>query len=440
MLFNSIAFGGFFTLVFIIYWLVVYKNLRLQNILLLIASYYFYACWDWRFLILLFLISLTNYSIGFIIQKVELIKRKRFYMIIGVIANIGALSYFKYSHFFIESFIDLFNSVGFALQKPTLNFILPIGISFYIFLSLSYIIDIYQNKLKASINIVDVLLTLSFFPIILAGPIQRPILLLPQIQKVRVFNYSFAVDGLKQILWGLFMKVVIADRCASHANDIFQNFNNYNGSTLFLGGIFYTVQVYADFAGYSLIAIGISRLLGFDLIRNFAYPYFSRNISEFWKRWHISLTSWFRDYVFLPISFAVSRKIPAEKVWFVKTDLVIYIVGISITWLLTGLWHGGNYTFIIWGGINGFFLIFYQIFKKTRNQILKRLKVGHENLLLIIWERIFILLIIIFSWIVFRSENIGSSIKYITEILSPSLFALPRFTGMVRALTTIVLV
>ncbi len=398
-------------------------------------------------------ISFLNYSIGLLIQKSEPKKRKKSWLIIGIIANIGVLSYFKYSNFFIDSFIHLFSLVGFTVQKPTLNIILPVGISFYVFLSLSYIIDVYQNKLKGGGNIVDVLLTLSFFPIILAGPIQRPTSLLPQIQKKRIFNYSFATDGLKQILWGLFMKVVIADRCGVHVQDIFQNFHNYSGSTLLLGGIFYTIQIYADFAGYSLIAIGVSKLFGFELMRNFAYPYFARDMKEFWQRWHISLTSWFRDYVFLPISYSLSRKIQSEKVGFIKKDLLIYIIGISITWLLVGLWHGGNYTFIVWGLINGFFLIGYQILKKPRKKFLKNLKMSNDNIFLIGVERLFTLLIIIFSWIVFRAENIGQALAYIAKIFSKSLVSLPamfdtsiktiywkEIRGQASPLVTIVLV
>jgi len=440
MLFNSIAFAIFFPIVFALYWFVFSKNLKIQNILLLTASYVFYAFWDWRFLLLLVFISSINFLLGLLINKPLWKTRSSIWFIVGIIANIGILSYFKYANFFIESFINLFSILGFSLQKSTINIILPLGISFYTFLSISYIIDIYQKKLQASKNLIDVLLTLSFFPIILAGPIQRPISLLPQIQTKRTFNYSFATDGLRQILWGLFMKIVIADRCAIIVNEIFHNSINYSGSTLLFGGICFTIQVYSDFAGYSLIAIGISRLLGFDVMRNFSLPYFSRNIAEFWKRWHISLTTWFRDYVFLPISYAISRKIPSDKLWVIKTDIFIYIVGISITWMLTGLWHGANYTFVIWGGINGFFLIIYQVLKKPRKKLLKYLKVNKDNLFLIALERIYILSIIIVFWVIFRAESMGHALDYISGIFSSSIFTIPEFTLFNSVFTTIILI
>lgn len=440
MLFNSIDFAIFFPVVFIVYWFVICKNLKLQNALLLLASYLFYAFWDWRFVFLLAFISFLNFSIGLIIQKAESKKRKKSWLIIGIMANIGALSYFKYFNFFFDNFKKLFSMIGFTLDKPIQNIILPLGISFYIFLSLSYIIDIYQNKLIACNDIIDVFLTFSFFPIILAGPIQRPFSLLPQIQKKRVFNYSFAVDGIKQILWGLFMKIVIADKCAVYVNNIFMNFNIYKGSTLFLGGIFFTIQIYSDFAGYSLIAIGISKLIGFNLSRNFANPYFARDIIEFWKRWHISLTNWFRDYVFLPISYNISRKIPSEKVGFIKADTVIYIVGIFITWFLTGLWHGGNYTFITWGFINGLFLIVYHILKKPRKKLLKNLKISKDNVFLIASERIFTLIVIILSWIVFRATNISQAWTYISKIFSKTLFAIPEIKPKATILLIIVFI
>lgn len=439
MLFNSIEFAIFLPVVFILYWFITNRNLRLQNLLLLVSSYIFYAWWDWRFLFILFFISLANYSIGLLIQKNDTVRIKKIWLISGIIANIGVLSYFKYFDFFIDGFINLFSTIGLTLQKPSLNIILPLGISFYIFLSLSYIIDIYQNKFKACGNIIDVLLTLSFFPIILAGPIQRPVSLLPQIQKKRIFDYNFAVDGLRQILWGLFMKIVIADNCAVHANNIFQNYINFNGSTLLLGGVFYTIQIYADFAGYSEIAIGVSKLFGFELMRNFAYPYFSRDITEFWRRWHISLTTWFRDYIYLPIAYSLTRKISNKKTLYVKTDLFIYIISISITWVLTGLWHGANYTFIVWGFINGFLLIVYQILKKPRKRFLKNHNISNNNFILTGFEYIFTLLLIIIAWIVFRSENIGQAFSYISGIFSISLFSIPQFNGMRMGLIALIL-
>jgi D-alanyl-lipoteichoic acid acyltransferase DltB (MBOAT superfamily) len=375
-----------------------------------------------------------------LIEKNKTKPGKRTWLLVGIFTSIGVLSYFKYFNFFIDSLINLLDLVGFSIQKPILNIILPLGISFYIFLSISYIFDIYRNKLKACTNVVDVLLALGFFPIILAGPIHRPISLLAQIQRRRTFDYSLATDGLKQILWGLFMKIVIADRCAILVNDIFQNFSNYNGSKLFFGGLLFTVQIYADFAGYSLIAIGTAKLLGFELIKNFNYPYFATNIADFWKRWHISLTSWFRDYVFIPIAYSVSRMIPSEKVWFIKTDYLIYAIGISITWFFTGLWHGANSTFILWGLMNGFLLIVYRISSKPLKRLAKNMKVSKNNIFMISFERIIIILVIIFSWIVFRAENIGHAISFISQIFSPSFFSWPKFSDPLDVYITLLFI
>ena len=251
--------------------------------------------------------------VGLRIDKTEKNKNKKIWLIAGSIINIGILGVFKYYNFFIDSFVDLVSLVGYHLPRSTTKIIFPVGISFYIFLSLSYIIDIYKKNLKANRNIVEVLLALSFFPIILAGPIQRPSALIPQIVKKREFNYDQAVNGLRQILWGLFAKIVIADNLAVYVDDFFTNFTDYNGSTLFLGAGFYAVQIYADFSGYSNIAIGTAKLFGFNLIQNFAYPYFSRDIAEFWKKWHISLMNWFRDYVFLPYPFPFQGELKLIK-------------------------------------------------------------------------------------------------------------------------------
>jgi alginate O-acetyltransferase complex protein AlgI len=294
-----------------------------------------------------------------------------------------------------------------------------------VFLSLSYIIDIFKKNFNANRNVVEVLLALSFFPIILAGPIQRPSSLLPQIAKSREFSYDQAMDGLKQILWGLFAKVVIADRLNFLVDNIFLNFYEYSGSTLLLGAVFFTIQIYADFSGYSNIAIGTGKLFGFNLMQNFAYPYFGRDISEFWKRWHISLTTWFRDYLFLPLSIAVSRGIKKEKVFFIKSDLFIYIISSIVTWFLTGLWHGANYTFIAWGMIHGFFLILYQWQKQPRKKLLKKIGIKNNHYLLVAIETFVTMFIIVVTWVFFRANNIKDAFIYIHEIFSKSLFTIP---------------
>ncbi|MCK9423293.1 MAG: MBOAT family protein [Bacteroidales bacterium] len=436
MLFTSIPFVVFLFVIFILYWFVLNRNLKVQNFFLLVSSYFFYGWWDWRFLFLLFFISVSNYIIAILIQKKDQNSHRKFLFILGLIINIGTLVIFKYFNFFADGLIHLISLSGIKTSLKTLNIILPIGISFYIFISLSYIIDVYQHKLIAVRNLFDALLTFSFFPIILAGPIQRPISLLPQIQTRRIFNYSHATDGLRQILWGVFMKIVIADRCAVNVNAIFSDSSTQLGSTLILGIFLFTVQIYADFAGYSNIAIGLGKLLGFNIMQNFAYPYFSRDIRAFWKRWNISLTSWFRDYVFLPIAYSVSRNIKSERFYLIKTEFLIYAIGLSVTWVLTGLWHGANYTFIIWGAIQGFFLLIFHITIKPKKRLLKRLNLNNNNVILIFIETIATFIIIMFSWTFFRADNIGHALSYISGIFSMSSFTIP----VINPITTFLIV
>ena len=426
MLFNSLDFAVFIIIVFLIYWFIVNKNLKHQNGFLLLASYFFYGFWDWRFLLLLIIVSLINYFIGIEIDKSLFKKRRKTYLLIGLVINIGILGVFKYYNFFIDSFIDFLSLFGYHLQRSSTRILLPLGISFYTFLSLSYIIDIYKKNLSADSNIIDVLLTLSFFPIILAGPIQRPSTLLPQIAEKRKFEFENAVDGLRQILWGLFVKIAIADNIATPADDIFQNFSHYSGSTLLLGAVLYSIQIYADFSGYSNIAIGTAKLFGFNLMRNFDNPYFSRDITEFWKKWHMSLTTWFRDYLFLPISFAISWRIKNERVFFLKTDQFIYIIASIITWFLIGLWHGANYTFIIWGMINGFFLIIYHLQKKLRKRLFIKMGISNNQPIVVVIETIITLSIVMITWIFFRADNMHHALLYLNGIFSQSLFSLPQ--------------
>ena len=426
MLFTSVTFAVFLFLVFIFYWFVFNRNLKSQNLFLLLSSYVFYGWWDWRFIFLLFFLSLLNYLIGLRIQKKDQKPYRRLVFITGLVINIATLVLFKYFNFFIDGFIHLISIFGLKVNPITLSIILPIGISFYIFLSISYLLDVYHNKLTAVSNFTDALLTFSFFPIILAGPIQRPISLLPQIQTRRTFNYAQATDGLRQILWGVFMKIVIADKCAVTVNLIFKDPSIYSGSTLVVGIFFFTVQIYADFAGYSNIAIGVGKLFGFNIMKNFAYPYFARDIREFWQRWNISLTHWFRDYVFLPIAYSVSRKMKSDRFYLVRTEFLIYTAGITVTWILTGLWHGANYTFIVWGLFHGFFLIINHVTAKPRKRLLKRLPIRNDNYLLTIVDTLATFVIIMFSWIFFRSNDLGSAFSYISEIFSMSLFTIPE--------------
>ncbi len=434
MLFNSLEFAIFLIVVFTLYWFVFDRNVALQNLFLLIAGYFFYAWWDWRFLSLLISLSLANYIIGLGIEVNEIKRRRRIWLIAGLIINIGVLGVFKYFNFFIDSFGHLVALTGYKLHSSAIKIILPLGISFYVFLSLSYIIDIFKNSIKAESDIIKVLLTLSFFPIILAGPIQRPSSLLPQIAVSRKLNYTQATDGLRQILWGLFVKVVIADNLGVYVDDFFKNYTTYSGSTLLIGSAFYAIQIYADFSGYSNIAIGTARLLGFNLMQNFAYPYFSGNIVEFWKRWHISLTSWFRDYVFFPVSAAFSWAIKNEKILAVKADIFIYVAVSLVTWFLTGLWHGSNYTFILWGMIHGMFLVLYQLQKAPRKILFKKLGIRSGNKAVVMADTVSTLSVVTIAWVFFRAKNIDEAFSYLSVIFSKSLFSVPDFPGMKQGL------
>lgn len=356
MLFNSADFLIFLPIVFILYWFVTKGNLKFQNVLLLVASYYFYSCWDWRFLFLLVFSTLLDYTTGIKIQDAGSVKLKRFWLWLSIVVNLGFLLTFKYYNFFISSFAEALSGVGIQANYTTLNVILPVGISFYTFHGLSYIIDIYKDRIKAERNFIDYSLFVSFFPLLVAGPIERATHLLPQIVKPRKFEYAKAVDGLRQILWGLFKKVVVADNCAGFANQIFNNHTDYSGGTLILGAIFFTIQIYCDFSGYSDIALGTARLFGIELLRNFAFPYFSRDIAEFWRRWHISLSSWFRDYVYIPLGGSRGGKMMQ-----IRNTMIIF--------LLSGFWHGANWTFIVWGGLHAIYFLPLLIRNKNRQNM-----------------------------------------------------------------------
>ncbi|MFZ4523315.1 MAG: MBOAT family O-acyltransferase [Bacteroidales bacterium] len=436
MLFTSFTFAFFFLLVFFLYWFVFSGRLRWQNLFLLATSYVFYGWVDWRFALLLLAISLVNYGLAIVMDGTSNLSGRKLFFSLALIANIGTLVVFKYAGFFITSFANLLSLFAVKQDPFTLNIILPAGISFYIFLSLSYIIDVYQQKLAAVRNMTDVLLAFSFFPIILAGPIHRPIGLLPQIQRQRNFSYDQAVDGLKQVLWGVFMKILIADHCAVYVNTIFSNSANFPGSMLLTGIFLFTIQIYADFAGYSNMAIGISKLLGFSIMKNFAYPYFARDIKVFWTRWNISLTNWFRDYVFLPVAYASSRRIKSERFLGIHSEVVIYLTGLIVTWVLTGLWHGANYTFIVWGLIHATFLFLYHISFKPRKRWLKRWEISNNNVLFMAFETALTMVIVMFAWIFFRADNLGQAFAYISGIASWSLFQSPQFALLPEFSTT----
>jgi len=427
MLFNSIDFAIFLPTVFLLYWFVTNKNLNLQNFLIVAASYLFYGWWDWRFLSLILFSTIVDYSVGRKLKKEDNQTKRKILLWISILVNLGFLGFFKYYNFFLENFITAFSFFGKEIQGNSLNIILPVGISFYTFQTLSYTIDVYKRKLEPTKDFIAFSAFVSFFPQLVAGPIERATHLLPQFYIKRTFDYSKAVDGMRQILWGLFKKIVIADRCASFANQAFNNSADMNGSTLVLGALFFTFQIYCDFSGYSDIAIGTSRLFGFDLMRNFNFPYFSRDIAEFWRRWHISLSTWFRDYLYIPIGG--SRGSTWTKI---RNVFIIFIV--------SGFWHGANWTFIAWGALNAIYFLPLLLTQKNRNY----LGVVAQGKYLPSLKELFLMLITfgltVFAWIFFRAESIGHALNYIHGIFSASLFAMPNFLSGRSFLITIILV
>ncbi|MDC0652473.1 MBOAT family protein, partial [Flavobacteriaceae bacterium] len=397
MLFNSLDFAIFLPIVFLLYWFATQKNLKLQNALIVVASYVFYGWWDWRFLSLIIFSTVVDYLIGQRLRTEDKQSKRKALLWTSIIVNLGFLGFFKYYNFFLENFVDAFSLFGMQINANSLNIILPVGISFYTFQTLSYTIDVYRKKLEPTKDFIAFSAFVCFFPQLVAGPIERATNLLPQFYKKRTFEYHKAVDGMRQILWGLFKKVVIADNCAEFANQIFNNSADMNGSTLVLGAIFFTFQIYGDFSGYSDIAIGTSRLFGFDLKQNFATPYFSRDIAEFWRRWHISLSTWFRDYLYIPLGGS------RGGTWMkVRNTFAIFLV--------SGFWHGANWTFIIWGALNAIYFLPLLLTNNNR----KNLGVVAEGKLLPSFKELIAMLttfmLTIFAWIFFRAEDLNHAI------------------------------
>jgi len=405
MLFNSLDFAIFLPLVFLIYWFVVNKNLKLQNLFILVASYVFYGWWDWRFLSLIVFSSMVDYTVGIQLAKKENPQIRKLLLLTSILVNIGFLGFFKYYNFFLESFTDAFSFFGHSFESSRLNIILPVGISFYTFQTLSYSIDVYKRKLEPTKDFVAFFAFVSFFPQLVAGPIERAVNLLPQFYKKRQFEYNNAIDGMRQILWGLFKKVVIADNCAVMVNDIFNYHEQYSGITLVLGVLLFAFQIYGDFSGYSDIAIGTSRLFGFNLMQNFAFPYFSRDMAEFWRRWHISLSTWFRDYVYIPLGGS-----KGTKVKIIRNTFIIFVV--------SGFWHGANWTFIVWGALNAIYFLPLLLLKRNR----RNLDVAAKGKYLPNFREIiqigstFTLTLI--AWIFFRAESVSHAFSYIKNIFT----------------------
>ncbi|MFC0263480.1 MBOAT family O-acyltransferase [Fontibacter flavus] len=417
MLFNSFEFLIFFPVVFLLYWCVFQKHLKAQNAFILVASYVFYGWWDWRFLGLIAFSSLVDYWIGLKLGQEEDDFKRKVYLGISLGVNLGLLGFFKYFNFFIDSTIQAINALGFQANEYSLQLILPVGISFYTFQTMSYTIDIYRKQMVPTKDPVAFFAYVSFFPQLVAGPIERASNLLPQFFKQRVFDYTKAMDGMRQILWGFFMKLVIADNCAVFVDQAFKNPESQPGINLLIGAIFFSFQIYGDFGGYSNIAIGTGKLLGFDLMRNFAYPYFSRDIAEFWRRWHISLSTWFRDYVYIPLGGS-------------KVSRGLAIRNIFIIFLVSGFWHGANWTFIVWGGLNAIY--FLPLYLSNKNRINTDL-VAENSMLPSIKEFSQILttfLLTTLTWVFFRSPDVGFALVYLKG-LPIDLFQFPKMNERV---------
>jgi len=404
MLFNSLDFAVFLPIVFVLYWFLANKNLKLQNLLIVAASYVFYGWWDWRFLFLIFLSTLVDYAIGNLLEKHEKPIYRKLLLSTSIFINIGALGFFKYYNFFVDNFIQAFTFFGRDISPNSLNIILPVGISFYTFQTLSYSIDVYKRKLTPTKDFVAFSAFVSFFPQLVAGPIERATNLLPQFFVKRKMDSENAMKGIRQIIWGLFKKIVIADSCAQYANEIFNNYEGYSSLTLILGAIYFAFQIYGDFSGYSDIAIGTARLFGFSLMKNFSFPYFSRDIAEFWRRWHISLSTWFRDYLYIPLGG--SRGGVGMKV---RNTFIIFIV--------SGFWHGANWTFIIWGALNALFFLPVLLVNSNRTHLNVVAEERSLPSIKEVFQLTFTFFLTVFAWIFFRSESVTAAFSYIENIV-----------------------
>ncbi|MFN4762620.1 MBOAT family O-acyltransferase [Gillisia sp. Q332] len=411
MLFNSFEFLIFLPIVFLIYWL--FKdNLRIQNIIILISSYIFYGWWDYRFLALILISTIIDYTIGLGIQETKSKNHKKILLLTSIVCNLGLLMSFKYFNFFIDSWVDLLNGIGYRTENSwTLNIILPVGISFYTFQTMSYTIDIYRNKLKPTRDFISFASFVSFFPQLVAGPIERATNFLPQILTKRTYNKDQVLQGVRLIIWGLFKKVVIADSLGPIVDEIFETSETQGGGTLWLGAIYFAFQIYCDFSGYSDIAIGTAKLFGFELMSNFKFPFFSRNIGEFWRRWHISLSTWFRDYLYIPIGGSKNGKSKA-----IRNILIIFIV--------SGFWHGANWTFIAWGTFHA--ILFLPSFLSNSNRKFIG-TVAFNKKLPTLKEVFFILrtfILVTIGWVFFRSETLTDALTYLGQMSNPLKFTI----------------
>ena len=417
MLFNSFEFLLYLPITFLLYW-AFSRNRKIQNLIVVIASYVFYGWWDWRFLMLIAFTSACIYASGLLLERFEgQRKRQKMVSAANIVLNLGILGLFKYYNFFVDNLELLLSAMGFHLDMMTMSIILPVGISFYTFQALSYTIDIYQKKLPATHDIIEFFAFISFFPQLVAGPIERATNLLPQFQKDRKFDYAKAVDGLRQMLWGFLKKLVVADNCAAVVNEHWNDYQTLPGLTLFILGVLFTLQIYCDFSGYSDIAIGCARLFGINLMRNFNVPYFSRSIPEFWRRWHISLTTWFRDYIYFPLGGSRCGK------W--KTIRNVYIV-----WGISGLWHGANWTFVCWGLFHATLLAVYNIlgistkYKQVvaYGRFLPNLKETGQMMLTFF--------LAVLGWIIFRAESMSQAAGFFHAMVCNTFYDPSKLYGL----------
>ena len=413
MLFNTIHYAIFLPVVFALYWFVLRRRLRAQNLMLLAASYFFYACWDWRFVFLLAFSTLLDYFSGLRVQAASTAASKRIWLIASVGINLGFLGVFKYFNFFAASFADLARTVGYELDPVVIDVLLPVGISFYTFHGLSYVLDIYYGRKEPTTDLVNYSLFVAFFPLLVAGPIERATHLLPQLERPRSFNRAQAVDGCRQILWGLFKKMVVADNAARLLNPVFNNHEEFQASTLVYAAVLFAFQIYGDFSGYSDIALGSARLLGVELLQNFAFPYFSRDIAEFWRRWHISLSSWFRDYVYIPLGGNRGGKWMAAR-------------NTAVIFLVSGFWHGANWTFLAWGALHAMLFMPLLLTGSNRRHLGA---VAEGRWLPTLREAVSMLLTfgaVTLAWVFFRAKSIGEAISYLFHMADRSLFTVPE--------------
>jgi alginate O-acetyltransferase complex protein AlgI len=403
MLFHTSTFLVFFLTVFALHWWVLKREVKWQNALLLASSYFFYGCWDWRFVALLVFSTLLDFITGIKIGDSKSERARKIWLWTSVGINVGLLGVFKYYDFFALSFAEAVGHFGWKVDVVTLQLILPVGISFYTFHGLSYVLDIYHRRIEPDRNLVDYALFVSYFPLLVAGPIERATHLLPQLKRARQFNSAQAVEGLRIFLWGLVKKVLIADNCGIIADAIYADPTQWNAPTLWLGVAMFTIQVYGDFSGYSDMAQGVSRIFGIELIRNFNYPYFATSIAEYWKRWHLSLTGWFRDYVYFPLGGSRGSK------W--KQARNIFII-----FLLSGFWHGANWNYVGWGFVNACYFIPGIIRGKREVWYQKYLTNGLLGRVLELALIVSTFIQIMLSLVVFRNTSISNMLVYMRNM------------------------